>query len=469
MFGFFSKKLSESQMALFNILSTGIVGAVSLFTVPIFTRVLDQDAYGLTSVYTAWVQIFSVVVGLQVSGSIGSAYANLREDEQDSYQLSILILALASFVVTLGIVLILLMPLSDILEMPPSMVLCALVQSIGMCVVGVFNKRYIFKKQAQSNLVLSVLVSLSSSVLAVILVVIEPWGLSSYLAWAIGYVVPPAAIGLIMIGWLMVGSKAKMRIRYWSFCLTITLPVILHALSGVALGQLGRLGIQHVYGDAVAGIYGIGITAASIIASLYSALNSAFVPFMYDDLAGKTGESTKAVHFKNYMVLFTVMTCIYMLVGPEVVKALSPPDYWQAIELVPVLIMGNYFVFLYSFPVNYEFYKMKTASVGIGTLLAAILNAVLVVLWIPGFGMMGAAAATAISYGFLFLFHFLIARFHLGDKNYPARDYAIGVSSVFAIALIVFISQDAYLLRWGMAIVLSIGLGKRLLRIRTIF
>ena len=59
MTGFLSKRLTESQMALFNILSSVIVGLVSLFTVPIFSRMLEQGDYGLTGVYTAWVQIFS--------------------------------------------------------------------------------------------------------------------------------------------------------------------------------------------------------------------------------------------------------------------------------------------------------------------------------------------------------------------------------------------------------------------------
>lgn len=467
--GFLFRRLTESQMALFNMLSSAIVGLASLLAVPIFSRLLTQSDYGLTGVYTAWVQIFSVIVGLQVGGSIGSAYANLEESEQDSYQLSILVLALLSFGITMLIVGFTLVPLSELLEMPSVMVICALVQSFGTSVVGVFNKRYIFRKQAQSNLVLSVSVSVSSSILAIVLVVLRPWGLEPYLAWALGYVLPPVFAGLLLIVWLMVRTKAAIRVRYWWFCLRITLPIILHGLSGVALAQMGRLGIQHEYGDAMAGVYGIAITVESILMALYSALNSSFVPFMYDDLAGKTDASTKMSHFCNYFILFSIATCIFVLLGPEVVKILAPPDYWEATDIVPLLVVGVYFVFLYSFPVNYEFYKMKTLSIGIGTLSAAVINAILVIWLVPTHGMLGAAIATTVSYGFLFLFHYLIARYLLGDRNYPFRSFFLGIIGIFLAATFAIIAKDFMLIRLIIAAVLLLALGLRLLKTRSIF
>lgn len=456
-------------MALFNILSSAIVGLVSLFTVPIFSRMLSQGDYGLTGVYTAWVQIFSVIVGLQVGGSIGSAYANLEDAEQDSYQLSVLVLALLSFGVMMALVILFLTPLSEMLEMSPSMVVCALVQSFGMCTIGLFNKRYIFRKQAQDNLLLSVSVSVSSSILAIILVVTCPDGIPPYFAWALGFALPPVTIGAVVAIGLAVRTRAIIRVRYWIFCLRITLPIILHGLSGVVLAQMGRLGIQHEYGDAMAGVYSIAITVESVLVALFNALNGAFVPFMYDDLAEKTDHSAKMAHFRNYFVLFTGATFAYLMVGTEAVKVLSPPDYWGAIQAVPFLIVGVYFMFLYSFPVNYEFYKMRTASVGIGTLLAAVVNVILVMILVPSYGMVGAAIATMVAYLFLFLFHFLIARLFLGDRNYPASAYLVGAVAVSLVATMSYLLRDFVIIRWAIALVVLAMLAYRLVKVRTIF
>lgn len=464
-----SRKLSESQTAICNIISSGIVGLISILAVPIFTRILDQSSYGLTGIYSAWVQIFSTFIGLQVGGSIGSAYANLEEDEQDSYQLSVLSLATLSFLITAAASLAALKSLAAMLNMPQPMVVCAIIQSFGACIIGVFNKRYIFKKQAQANLILSITVSLLSTASSIALVLFNPIGVASSTAWAMGYSLPAILIGIFVAISLAIKTHAKIEVRYWSFCLRITLPIILHGLAGVALAQLGLLSVQHILGDAAAGIYSIAITVSTILSALYSALNNAFVPFMYDDLAGKTSKSVTLSHFRNYFILFTFVSCIYIICSPEIVKALAPSDYWEASKYSAFLIIGVYFTFLYSFPVNFEFFKMKTASIGIGTMLAAIIDLILVVSLTPKWGMLGASASTMISYFFLFLFHYLFARCRLGDKNYPASYYVIGTIAVLLSSSVLFIFGSCLIVRYAVSAALFLILLRRLWRIRTIF
>ena len=85
-------------MVTFNVLSTVIIAGINFFTIPIFTRMLNTDGYGIVNVYVAWVQIATVFVGLKADGSIGSASANIEKDEQDAYQLSCMILGTLSFV-----------------------------------------------------------------------------------------------------------------------------------------------------------------------------------------------------------------------------------------------------------------------------------------------------------------------------------------------------------------------------------
>ena len=88
-------------MAIYNIASTVLVAGINFLTIPIFTRILDTDGFGIVNIYTAWVQICTIFVGLKADGSIGSAHANLKNDEQDDYQLSCLTMGLLSFVIIL--------------------------------------------------------------------------------------------------------------------------------------------------------------------------------------------------------------------------------------------------------------------------------------------------------------------------------------------------------------------------------
>ena len=134
-----SGSLSENKMALFNILSTVIIAGVNFFTIPIFTRMLDTDGYGIVNVYSAWVSIFVVFIGLKADGSIGTAKANLPEEDQDSYQFSILALSTVAFLVIFVAVLLLLEPVSTLLSLEPLLVVCMVVQSFGAFVISLLT------------------------------------------------------------------------------------------------------------------------------------------------------------------------------------------------------------------------------------------------------------------------------------------------------------------------------------------
>ena len=61
-------------------------GALLAFT-PVFTRILSPDEYGIYSLYSSWMGIFTVIETLEISGNL--FYAGLGKDEdKDSYLLS---------------------------------------------------------------------------------------------------------------------------------------------------------------------------------------------------------------------------------------------------------------------------------------------------------------------------------------------------------------------------------------------
>ena len=464
-----TKTLSENKMVIFNILSTAIIAGVNFFTIPIFTRMLDTDGYGIVNVYSAWVSIFVIFVGLRADGTIGAAKANLPEDEQDSYQLSILALSTIAFLVVLVAVFFFLGPISALLSLEPLLVVCMVVQSFGAFVISLFSMRFIFKKQAQLNFSISLGVCFATTALSVFLVSYIFTGDDAYLGRVIGLCVPNAALGLILALGLAIKQRGRFKIKYWRFCLALTVPLIFHGLSQLVLGQTGKIVIQQRWGDSVAGIYSIAVVIVTLLNSIYGALNNAFVPFMYDDLAGKTDSSVKMSHFRNYFISFTLGTIAFVLVAPEILKLMSTEAYWGAISLLPLLTVGQYCVFLYSFPVNFEFYSMKTRSIAVGTVLAAVLNIVLSLALVPGFGMMGAAFSTMIAYLALFVFHFCIARFLLGDRNYPARFYVAGLALVLFVSLTCYPLADLVVARWIVALLALACVGLRIYKTRSIF
>lgn len=463
------KNPTENKIAFLNIASTALIAGINFFTIPIFTRLLDTDGYGLVNIYVAWVQIFTVVIGLKADGSIGSASANLKESEQDDYQFSVLTMTFGVFALIFLLCLLFLLPLSQLLKMSELIVVCMLFQSFGSFLISFFSMRFIFKKEAAKNFFLSVGLCVATTLLSIVLITTVFAGETSYYGRIVGLVVPNVLIGIVLFVWLGISRREKIKLEYWRFCLVLTLPLIFHGLSQLVLAQTGKIGIQQLYGDSLAGVYSIAVVVVSLMAAIYGALNNAFVPFMYEDLAGKTSPKTKKDHFKNYFLLFTLGSCAFALLSPEIVKLMSPEQYWEAIELLPMLIIGQYCIFLYSFPVNYEFYAMKTSSIAVGTCLASCMNIALMIWLAPTFGMLGAAFATMISYLALFVFHFSIARFRLGDRNYPVRYYVFGLFFVVVAGILCAVAQDGILLRWLLGVFLLGIACVRIIKKRTIF
>lgn len=463
-----TKAVGENKMAIYNIASTVLVAGINFLTIPIFTRILDTDGFGVVNIYTAWVQICTIFVGMKADGSIGSAHANLQNDEQDDYQLSCLTMGLLSFVVILGLCLAFIKPLSVMLSMDGLLIIAMVLQSFGAFVIALFSMRFIFRKEPQKNFALSVGVAISTTAVSVVLILSGAFGVNAYLGRVLGLSLPNLLIGICLF-FVLVRKGAYVRIRYWAFCLSLTLPLIFHGLSQLLLAQTGKIAIQQVQGNSAAGVYSIAVTVVSLLNAIYNALNNAFVPFMYDDLAGKTSEDKKLSHFRNYFSLFTLGTCAFALMSPEVLKILSTESYWEATRLLPPLVLGQYCVFLYSFPVNYEFYKMQTRSIAVGTMAAAVLNVAVCVLVVPAFGMDGAACSSAIAYLFLFIFHFLIARFLLGDRNYPTKWFAFGLFAVLIACSTCVPADGIPLVRWLAGFACLAFAISRIVRSRSIF
>jgi len=68
---------------------------------------------------------------------------------------------------------------------------------------------------------------------------------------------------------------------------------------------------------------------------------------------------------------------------------------------------------MFTFETNTEYYFKKTHYIYIGTMMAAALNVVLNIIFIPRYGYVAAAITTDISYLFLFVFHFLITKYKM--------------------------------------------------------
>ena len=159
---------SVNLIAFFNILGPIILNGISFFTIPIFTRILGTDNYGLYTIYYTWVNTVTILVSLQVMGTIGVSNVRLPEEEKKQYYSSVLSIVLLSFTI-LSVIVVIGMPiLVKYLGLSRQMIILMMVHALGMAFVNFASMRYTYEKKAYLNFGISVIVAIVGIILSLL-------------------------------------------------------------------------------------------------------------------------------------------------------------------------------------------------------------------------------------------------------------------------------------------------------------
>ena len=460
-----------NNQAFFNILSTVILSGINFFTIPLFTRLLGAENYGLYSVFHSWVVILMCVMGLETRAAGGTALYRFP-NEYKGYMASALFLGTLCSAVFIVAGIIFRDFLGQILGFPAWIAVILLLCAFGHYVVEFARSMFTYTKKAHMNFLVSVSLSVITILLSLLLVyVMNKKGQEAlYQAQVYGVTVPYLVVAAIL--WIYIFSRKPVLYKkeYWGYCLQMGLPIVFHVLANDLLKQSNKLMLGYLgYAGVTVGIYSFLCTFTGILNTILSALNTSWCPFYYDDLNENASERL-AVKSKNYLELFAVLACGFLLVGREFCYVFASEEYWPGIDVVPILVLGVYFVFMYQFCVNFEFYNRKTKVVAVGTVSAALGNILLNLLLIPKLGMYGAAIATALSYGLLFVAHFIIAK-NLKEMKFhmKLKDFVPGLTAVVACMGLFYLLSGAWYIRWLLGVALGIYLVIKVARRKTIF
>jgi O-antigen/teichoic acid export membrane protein len=458
-----------NTVAFFNILGPVLLNGINFFTISIFTRLLGTDNYGLYTIYYTWVNTFTIIISLQVIGTIGVANVKLPEEKREQYYSSILSIVLIMFCIVSALCLAAMPLLVKYMGISRPMIILMLFHALGMALVNFAMMRYTYEKKAHLTFSISMIVALSGIALSLILLKSGMFTKHMYYGRSYGAALPYIVLGVVILVVFMGKGRTFYAKEYWKFCLPLCLPMVFHGLSQLALAQADKVMLKNMMNDSVTGIYSFTYTFANVTNIIYNAFNNTWVPFYYEDVKAGNIESIHK-RSKNYVFLFTALSIGFVLLAPDVVKIFAGRDFWSGISMIPVFVVANYMIFLYSFPVNYEFYHQKSIHIAIGTTGAAVVNCILNFLLIPKMGMSGAAYATALSYLALWIFHHLVSKYIIKEKyHYTLKTFLPGLAILILVSILVERMQNMILIRWIMAVIVGVIMLRHLWKTKSIF
>lgn len=457
------RKKSLSAGIVINLVATFLIRAISIVTAPITTRLLETSDYGSMSVFTTWVEIMAIVLGMQTFGTLTNAHVKYEtKDEFFRYSWNTFLLSFLGHLAGLAIILPFIGTVSGWLHLTPFLILLMIAQSFLQNTINILSGYFIIENKAGYNMILSGILSVGSFGLSVLLVKVGAFPETPYMAFIIGHFIITVLCGAGVVVWLYRKGVCKIRKDYVTYCLGLSLPLIFHALSGIVLGQSDRLMLERMVDLSEAGVYSLTYNFSNILLTIWGAVNAIWVPFYFRYLKAGDNDELKH-HVKNFDILFLVLFSGFLLLSPEVFRIMDE-RYWYQMDIMPVLIAGFFFNHLYGYPANYEFYKEKTTYLAAASIGTAILNIGLNLLLIPRWYAMGAAVATSLSFVISYLFHAVAARCFV--KGYPlslSGDLLRLIPAGAATGLF-YLAKDLPAVRWGAGIAIGILYIVRMIR-----
>ena len=440
-------------------LGTFILQGINFLTLPLYTRVLTTRDFGITSLYTAWQSVVVIFLCLQTFSTIQNAKVTYEDEEYREYNSNIVVLSFISFFIFAVIIMGFSKPFSKLSGLSVNLIFLMLLHSFFTLGVTFKNTILRFDGKAEKQLFISMFYTIFNVGLSLFFITSVP-SLEKATGKILGAVVPSIILGGYFYLEIILKKKPTFKKEHFIFCLTLGLPLILHNLSHIVLTSSDRMMIEKFIGLEETGIYGFTYTIGTILSTAAGAFGSAWVPWYFERLKREKYDEIK-VYSKNYLDFFTLVTVGFIFISPEIVRFMGSTDYWIGKYFLLWIIFVCYFIFLYSFPVNYEFYVKKTNYIALGTSLSAVINLVLNYIFIPTYGSFGAALTTLASYFFLFVFHETIARKKFSYKMFTVRQYFgrifIVTVSCFVYTKIVDMIIARYIIIFALAVIFFIG------------
>lgn len=401
---------SIARQASLYTLANLLNAAIPFLLLPVMTRYLHPRDYGIIAMFQILTSVTSIFVGLNTHGAVSRQYFerdSIRFPEYVSNCLLIFIISAVIFsvgVVCFGGV------LQEATQFPSawmwSVGIVASLQFLQSMALTVWQIR----GKAISYLVFQVLMTGLNLLLSVVLVV---WMGFDWEGRVLAQVITSIIFGCLAVYFLYRQGLIvwKFNASYLRHALYFGLPLVPHALSGMAILMTDRLLLTNMVGVEVTGLYVVGAQIGMIIGFLEDAFNKAWVPFYLDKMkVGTTAAKLTVVKITYvYMAGLAVLALCLGLLAPWFCRVFLGASFEGSAKYVLLLALGNAFSGMYKMFSNAFFFANRTSYLAIATVTTAILNGILCYLLIQSIGEMGAALGTMIAYMISFLLTWIIS------------------------------------------------------------
>ena len=178
-------------------------------------------------------------------------------------------------------------------------------------------------------------------------------------------------------------------------------PLVFSGMIATILTQIDSFAIGYYNNAAQVGIYNTAVPIASLLGVIPSLLIPLFFPIITKEFSRNNKELIKGLtkQFGKWVFIFNLPFFIIMIFFPgAIINLFFGPSYIAAENSLRLLSIGFLFYSIFIISENTLSMAGKTKIILLDITIASILNLVLNIIFVPKYGINGAALATMISY-----------------------------------------------------------------------
>ncbi len=395
--------------------------SLSFLIVPVVTRFMPASEYGVYALLMALNAWLTEIYHLGLGTAVTRIYFDFRDQELRKRYLG----SIWAFVTIFTFVLSLLLTLVGrpvfarvLRDIPfwPHVLLVVWATFFGM--FGLLPYVVLRIREETWKFVLIVVGNaLGSGGLSILFVVVfRLQALGMVLAVFVTTIVFMGIFGFLLRGMISLKLRGYPVLQWLRSSLVYGIPIVLLELGWVVLESSDRFLLQHYLSLETVGLYSLGYALSKVINYVTDSVELAWAPFFYRTAAEQSAEAPGIFAYaaSYYCGLLIVLGLAVVLFRHQFVAVMAPREYWGAVQVTPVIVLASVFRGLYNIPARGLMQEKRTHYFPGIVFAGAGINVLLNVLFIPRFGMMGAAWATAIAHAVM-----LVVTFVVSQRTYP--------------------------------------------------
>ena len=446
------KKLTSlrvpAKASLWYIISAGFARAIGALSVPVFTRLLSPEEFGVFSLYSSWLGIFTVLVTLEITGSVIYRGFQRFEGEKDEFASATLGLLGAIFVGFCALYFAFYGFVEAFIGLSTSISIFMFVEILGIEITSLYLAKakfeYKYKVVSAINIISAILIPFSAIVLILLTKIRSEARIyaSSILTLAI-------AVPLLII--ILRKSDKLYSKEMWWYLIKRSIPLLPHYFAVSLILRAAEISIGRNYGTASLGQYSVAMSVGMILTVVTGGILSALTPWIMRKI--REGGIDKV---REFLLLLTralsLLALLVLAAAPEILSILAAEGFRSALPSIYPLEIAAILSFISGAIISASAYYEKGAFSSLASISAAAVSVLLSFLVLPRTDYRLAGLFVLVSYLIMALFSSFIFKRLSGGYPINIKKTLLILLFTSAYAVILYAFRGAIISRIFLAL-----------------